>query len=80
LCYSSINKETAMESCDKIKDARHHLRQAAHAFEDRVLGKDVAQHLRHAARSALQAGIAALDERAQHAAQAQKNESTHAAP
>lgn len=58
-----------MDTCDKLKDARTHLRQAAHALEDRVLGQDVASHLRHAARSMLQAGLAALDERAR------KNES-----
>ena len=52
-----------MESCDKIKDARTHLRQAAHAMEERVLGHDVASHLRQAARSMLQAGLAAIDER-----------------
>jgi hypothetical protein len=70
-----------MESCDKIKDARNHLRQAAHAFEDRVLGKDVAQHLRQAARSALQASIAALDEREQRAGKpTHDNGTTHTAP
>ena len=52
-----------MESCDKIKDARTHLRQAAHAMEERVLGHAVASHLRQAARSMLQAGLAAIDER-----------------
>ena len=52
-----------METCDKIKDARTHLRQAAQAMEERVLGKDVASHLRQAARSMLQAGLAAIDER-----------------
>lgn len=52
-----------MEACDKIKDARNHLRHAAQAMEERVLGKDVASHLRQAARSVLQAGLAAIDER-----------------
>ena len=52
-----------MESCDKIKDARAHLRHAAQAMEERVLGHDVASHLRQAARSMLQAGLAAIDER-----------------
>ena len=52
-----------MESCDKIKDARTHLRQAAQAMEERVLGREVASHLRQAARSMLQAGLAAIDER-----------------
>ena len=52
-----------MEACNKIKDARTHLRQAAQAMEDRVLGKDVTSHLRQAARSVLQAGLAAIDER-----------------
>lgn len=52
-----------MDPCDKLKDARTHLRQAASAFEDRVLGADAANHLRQAARSVLQAGLAALDER-----------------
>ncbi len=52
-----------MDTCDKLKDARTHLRQAAHAIEDRVLGADAANHLRQAARSVLQAGLAALDER-----------------
>jgi hypothetical protein len=52
-----------MEACDKIKDARTHLRHAAQAMEERVLGKDVAGHLRQAARSMLQAGLAAIDER-----------------
>jgi hypothetical protein len=54
-----------MESCDKIKDARTHLRHAAQAMEERVLGHDVASHLRQAARSMLQAGLAAIDERDQ---------------
>lgn len=57
-----------METCDKIKDARAHLRQAAQAMEERVLGKDVASHLRQAARSMLQAGLAAIDERDHRAA------------
>ena len=39
----------------------------AQAMEERVLGKDVASHLRQAARSVLQAGLAALDERARRA-------------
>ncbi len=52
-----------MEACDKIKDAHTHLRHAAQAMEERVLGKDVASHLRQAARSVLQAGLAAIDER-----------------
>ncbi len=50
-----------MDTCDKLKDARTHLRQAAQALEDRVLGKDAASHLRQAARSVLQAGLDALD-------------------
>jgi len=50
-----------MDTCDKLKDAHAHLRQAAHALEDRVLGQDVANHLRQAARSVLQAGLDALD-------------------
>jgi hypothetical protein len=53
----------AMDTSDKLKDARTHLRQAAQALEDRVLGADTANHLRQAARSVLQAGLAALDER-----------------
>lgn len=52
-----------MEACDNIKDARTHLRQAARAFEDRVLGREVTSHLRQAAKSVLKAGLAAIDER-----------------
>ena len=53
-----------MESChEDLKQARQHLRQAAAAVEERLLGKDVVSHLRQAARSALKAGIAAIDER-----------------
>ncbi len=50
-----------MDTCDKLKDARTHLHQAAQALQDRVLGQDAAKHLRQAARSVLQAGLAALD-------------------
>ncbi len=57
-----------MDSCDKLKDARAHLHHAAQAMEERVLGKDVAKHLRDAARSMLQAGLAAIDEREQRRA------------
>ena len=57
-----------MEACDQIKDARTHLRHAAQAMEERVLGKDVTSHLRQAARSMLQAGLAAIDERDRRAA------------
>jgi hypothetical protein len=52
-----------MEACDDIKAARTHLRQAARALEDRVLGREVTSHLRQAAKSMLKAGIAAIDER-----------------
>jgi hypothetical protein len=62
-----------METCDKLKDARAHLRQAAQAMEERVLGKDVAKHLRDAARSMLQAGLAAIDERDRRAGEAAKS-------
>ena len=62
-----------METCDKLKDARAHLHQAAQAMEERVLGKDVARHLRDAARSVLQAGLAAIDERDRRAGEAPKS-------
>lgn len=57
-----------MDACDDIKQARTHLRQAARAFEDRVLGREVTSHLRQAAKSVLKAGLAAIDERERDAA------------
>lgn len=52
-----------MDACDDLKQAHTHLRQAARAFEDRVLGREVTSHLRQAAKSVLKAGLAAIDER-----------------
>ena len=57
-----------MDACDDIKQARTHLRLAARAFEDRVLGREVTSHLRQAAKSVLKAGLAAIDERERDAA------------
>lgn len=52
-----------MDACDDLKQAHTHLRHAARAFEDRVLGREVTSHLRQAAKSMLKAGLAAIDER-----------------
>ena len=53
-----------MSSCSsspEIDQAREHLKKAAEAFGDRLIGKDTAHHLRQAARSALLAGVSAID-------------------
>ena len=60
-----------MNTCrDDLHTARTHLRQAAQAMGDRILGRDVASHLRQAAKHVLQAGVAAIDEREQETAKA----------
>ena len=60
-----------MSTCgDDLLDARTHLRQAARAMGDRILGRDVASHLRQAAKHALKAGVAAIEEHEQEAAKA----------
>ena len=50
-----------MESHSEIDQAREHLRQAARAFGERLVGNDTAHHLRQATRHALLAGVAAID-------------------
>jgi hypothetical protein len=63
-----------MTTChDDLHDARIHLRQAARAMGDRILGRDVANHLRQAAKHALKAGVAALEECEQEAAKPAPN-------
>jgi len=52
-----------MRACQEdLKDARAHLRQAANAFQERILGRDLTHHLRQSLRSVLKAGISAIDE------------------
>ena len=55
-----------MKTCDSqtaehLRAAGDHLHQAARAWADHVIDPTVRGHLRQAARSALQAGLAALD-------------------
>ncbi len=55
---------------DELKHAHDELKAAASAVADRILGAETRGHLRQAARHALKAGLAVLDE----------DERRHAAP
>ena len=47
---------------DELKQAQEAVRHAASSVADRILGTETRGHLRDAARHALRAGLAALDE------------------
>jgi hypothetical protein len=52
-----------MRACQEdLKDARDHLRKAASAMQERILGRDLTHHLRQSLRSVLKAGISAIDD------------------
>jgi len=58
-----MNCNASHDAAEHIRQAGEHLHQAARTWSDHLIAPDVRAHLRSAARSVLQAGIAALDAR-----------------
>lgn len=52
---------THTEAADHVRQARDHIRQAARLWADQVVQPEVRSHLRDAARSVLNAGLATID-------------------
>lgn len=52
---------TTSEAAEHVRKAGEHLREAARTWADQVVKPEVRSHLRDAARSVLNAGLAAVD-------------------